>query len=101
MLVEGQADELRRRIGVVLSRTLRRQAQEFLSKPFVSRQSRLFEYHMAAEERVFCVWIPTGKLLDEFRTARRSMMREHFATWPAEERETLLRLLKKAFVPTA
>ena len=51
LLVQGQAEELRRRVGTVLRRTLRRQAQEFLSRPFVARQARLFEYPMAEDER--------------------------------------------------
>ena len=48
---EGQEEELRDRLRVVLQRTLRRQAQEFLEKPFVDRQSRLFEYIMSRAER--------------------------------------------------
>lgn len=50
-VVGEQAEELRRRLGVVVQRTLRRQAQEFLDKPFVGRQARLFEYAMNPEER--------------------------------------------------
>ncbi len=50
-VVAEQAEELRRRLGVVVQRTLRRQAQEFLDKPFVGRQARLFEYAMSPEER--------------------------------------------------
>ena len=50
-LVSGQAGELQRRVKQVLRRTLRRQAQEFLSKPFVDRQARLFEYPMQPDER--------------------------------------------------
>ena len=50
-LAEGQEDELRDRLRVVLQRTLRRQAQEFLEKPFVDRQARLFEYAMSRAER--------------------------------------------------
>jgi hypothetical protein len=50
VLTQGQEDELRRRIGVVLKRTLRRQAQEFLSRPFVNRQAKLFEYRMSPAE---------------------------------------------------
>ena len=50
-LVPGQAHELKRRIGTVVQRTLRRQAQEFLDKPFVDRRARLFEYAMSDEER--------------------------------------------------
>ncbi len=50
-LVEGQDDELRQRLATVCRRTLRRQAQEFLEKPFVDRRARLFEYTMAPEEK--------------------------------------------------
>ncbi len=51
MLARGQDDELRARLKTVVQRTLRRQAQEFLEKPFVDRQARLFEYEMSMEER--------------------------------------------------
>jgi hypothetical protein len=47
----GQEDELRSRLKQVLQRTLRRQAQNFLEKPFVNREARLFEYEMSGEER--------------------------------------------------
>lgn len=50
-LIPGQAHELKRRLGTVLQRTLRRQAQEFLEKPFVDRRARLFDYPMSTEER--------------------------------------------------
>ncbi len=50
-LVPGQEDELRRRIRVVMQRTLRRTAKEFLEKPFVDRQARLFEYTMSPAEK--------------------------------------------------
>jgi hypothetical protein len=50
-LADGQEAELRDRLRVVLQRTLRRQAQEFLEKPFVDRQARLFEYTMNRAER--------------------------------------------------
>ena len=50
-VVAEQAEELRRRLGVVVQRTLRRQAQEFLDKPFVGRRAQLFEYAMSTEER--------------------------------------------------
>ena len=46
-----QAGELRRRLGTVVQRTLRRQAQEFLDQPFVGRRAQLFEYRMSPEER--------------------------------------------------
>lgn len=50
-LAQGQEDELRARLKQVLQRTLRRQAQDFLEKPFVNRQARLFEYSMSPAER--------------------------------------------------
>ncbi len=50
-LVAGQDQELRQRIATVCRRTLRRQAQEFMEKPFVDRRARLFEYTMAPEEK--------------------------------------------------
>ena len=46
-----QAQELKRRLGTVIQRTLRRQAQEFLDKPFVGRHAQLFEYRMSPAER--------------------------------------------------
>ena len=50
-LAEGQEEELRNRLRVVLQRTLRRDAQDFLEKPFVGRQARLFEYTMSPAEK--------------------------------------------------
>lgn len=50
-LAPGQAHELKRRIETVVQRTLRRQAQEFLERPFVNRRARIFEYSMTAEEK--------------------------------------------------
>jgi hypothetical protein len=50
-LAPGQEEELRSRLAVVLQRTLRRQAQDFLEKPFVDRQAKLFEYTMSPAER--------------------------------------------------
>ena len=46
-----QSEELKRRLGTVVQRTLRRQAQEFLDKPFVGRRAQLFEYRMSVDER--------------------------------------------------
>ncbi|MYE81587.1 MAG: DEAD/DEAH box helicase, partial [Gammaproteobacteria bacterium] len=46
-----QSEELRQRLGTVVQRTLRRQAQEFLDRPFVGRRAQLFEYRMSADER--------------------------------------------------
>ena len=50
-LARGQEAELRSRLRVVVQRTLRRQAQEFLERPFVNRQAKLFEYAMSPAER--------------------------------------------------
>lgn len=51
LLAPGQDAELRSRLKVVMQRTLRRQAQPFLEKPFVTREARLFDYTMSPEER--------------------------------------------------
>jgi adenine-specific DNA-methyltransferase len=50
-LVPGQEHELKRRLGMVQQRTLRRQAQEFLDRPFTQRRCRLYEYAMSDAER--------------------------------------------------
>ncbi|MCP4660370.1 MAG: hypothetical protein GY856_33635, partial [bacterium] len=50
-LVPGQAHDLRRRIATICQRTLRRQAQDFLERPFVDRRAVLFEYTMSPEEK--------------------------------------------------
>lgn len=50
-LKAGADEELRRRIAKVCQRTLRRQAQEFMKRPFVDRRAQLFEYEMSPEER--------------------------------------------------
>jgi Helicase conserved C-terminal domain/SNF2-related domain len=50
MLASGQEEDLQRRMQVVIRRTLRRQAQEFMKTPFVGRRARLFEYDMTPEE---------------------------------------------------
>ncbi len=51
ILAKGQEHELQTRIAEVCQRTLRRQAQEFMSRPFVGRRTQLFEYSMSSEER--------------------------------------------------
>ncbi len=51
VLMQGQEHELQRRLAVVLQRTLRRQAQEFLDRPFTQRHCRLYEYAMSDAER--------------------------------------------------
>ena len=50
-LVPGQEHELQRRLAMVLQRTLRRQAQDFLDRPFTQRRCRLYEYAMSDDER--------------------------------------------------
>ncbi|PYS19958.1 MAG: hypothetical protein DMG11_30870, partial [Acidobacteria bacterium] len=50
-LVPGQEFELQRRLAMVLQRTLRRQAQEFLDRPFTHRRCRLYQYAMSDDER--------------------------------------------------
>jgi hypothetical protein len=50
-LMPGQEHELHRRLAMVLQRTLRRQAQEFLDRPFTQRRCRLYEYAMSDDER--------------------------------------------------
>ena len=50
-LVPGQEHELQRRLAIVLQRTLRCQAQEFLDRPFTQRRCRLYEYAMSDDER--------------------------------------------------
>src|SRR6516165_8448823 len=50
-LVPGQEHELKRRLAMVQQRTLRRQAQEFLDRPFTQRRCRLYEYSMSDAER--------------------------------------------------
>ena len=51
ILDPGQEHELRQRMNRVVKRTLRRQAQEFMERPFVGRHAQLFEYEMSLEER--------------------------------------------------
>jgi hypothetical protein len=50
-LVPGQEHELKRRLAMIQRRTLRRQAQEFLDRPFTQRRCRLYEYAMSDVER--------------------------------------------------
>src|SRR5438876_5143777 len=50
-LLPGQEHALQRRLAMILQRTLRRQAQEFLDRPFTQRRCRLYEYAMSEDER--------------------------------------------------
>jgi len=76
-LAPGQEDELRARLRVVLQRTLRRQAQDFLEKPFVNRQARLFDYTMSPAEKALYVDV-TKYLLEPgivaFRGGQRQLL---------------------------
>jgi superfamily II DNA or RNA helicase len=51
VLVAGQEHELRQRMNSIVQRTLRRQAQDFMERPFVGRHAQLFEYSMSPEEK--------------------------------------------------
>jgi SNF2 family DNA or RNA helicase len=77
MLVAGQDDELRRRIETVVQRTLRRQAQEFLEKPFVGRRAQMFEYSTSAEEKALyddvTAWLLEPRLY-AFRGSQRQLL---------------------------
>ncbi|HLQ43331.1 MAG TPA: SNF2-related protein, partial [Planctomycetaceae bacterium] len=64
-LNEDQTFELRRRLGSVVQRTLRRQAQEFLEVPFVERQTKLVEYSMSPSEKQLYDHV-TAWLLDPY-----------------------------------
>ncbi len=72
-----QVQELRRRLTVVMQRTLRRQAQEFLEVPFVERQTRLIEYSMSPEEKSlyndFTSWLMKPDLC-AFRGSQRLLL---------------------------
>ena len=50
-LALGSDHELRRRLARVVQRTLRRQAQEFMERPFVGRRAQTFDYRMSEEEK--------------------------------------------------
>ena len=50
-LVPGQISELRNRLTTVVARTLRRQAQNFLEHPFVTRHAEIREYSMTPREK--------------------------------------------------
>lgn len=69
-LREGQDDELRRRVATVCQRTLRRQAQEFMTEPFKKRQAQLFRYTMTAAEHGLYEDV-TKYLLDPYACAFR------------------------------
>jgi hypothetical protein len=76
-LATGQEEELRSRLRVILQRTLRRQAQEFLEKPFVNREARLFEYAMSPAEKALYDEVTTYLLepgILAFRGSQRQLL---------------------------
>jgi superfamily II DNA or RNA helicase len=74
-LVKGQDHELRRRLGTVVQRTLRRQAQDFLERPFVARRAQIFEYTMTPPEKALYDDV-TDYLLDPHLIAFRGNQRQ-------------------------
>lgn len=72
-----QADELRHRLSKVVQRTLRRQAQSTIDKPFVGRRARTFEFTMSPEERALYDDVTRYLLqpnLAAFRGSHRSLL---------------------------
>jgi hypothetical protein len=63
VLAPGQGGELRRRLGGIMHRTLRRQAEAFLTVPFVRRRARLVRYAMSDAQRALYLDV-TKWLLD-------------------------------------
>ena len=97
-LVEGQDDELRRRIETVVQRTLRRQAQDFLERPFVARHAQIFEYSMTAREKLLYDQV-TGYLLEPqlfaFRGNQRRLLLISFHRLMGSSIEALTASLRK------
>ncbi|HJL29713.1 MAG TPA: SNF2-related protein, partial [Polyangiaceae bacterium LLY-WYZ-15_(1-7)] len=76
-LAPGAAHELQRRMGQVVQRTLRRQAQAFMRRPFVDRRARTFEYAMQPEEKALYDDVTRYLLrphLQAFRGSHRSLL---------------------------
>ena len=98
ILAEGQAHELQRRLGTVLQRTLRRQAEDFMSAPFMRRQAELFEYTMSPEERSLYDDV-TAYLLEPdlyaFRGKQRQLLLISFHRGMASSLRALSRSLEK------
>ncbi len=96
--VPGQDDELRRRIKTVVQRTLRRQAQEFLERPFVGRRAQIFEYTMAPKEKALYDDV-TAYLLEPqlfaFRGSQRQLLLIGFHRLMASSNAALAQSLRK------
>jgi adenine-specific DNA-methyltransferase len=98
VLADGQEHELQRRLGTVLQRTLRRQAQEFMSAPFMRRQAQLFEYTMSPEERSLYDDVTAYLLepsLHAFRGKQRQLLLIAFHRGMASSLRALSRSLEK------
>ncbi|MCH9682534.1 MAG: hypothetical protein K0V04_13945, partial [Deltaproteobacteria bacterium] len=97
-LRDGQDQELRRRVATVCQRTLRRQAQAFMKRPFVDRQARLFEYTMGEQEKSLYEDV-TRYLLEPdlcaFRGGQRKLMLLSFRRLMASSLEALAQSLEK------
>lgn len=94
----GQAHELRRRLGTVLQRTLRRQAQDYMREPFMGRQARLFEYAMSPEERALYDDVTRYLLepnLQAFRGSQRQLLLLSFHRQMASSLAALARSLER------
>ncbi|MCB9601491.1 MAG: hypothetical protein H6721_13555 [Sandaracinus sp.] len=96
-LADGAAPELRRRLAQVVQRTLRRQAQPFLEKPFVGRRARTFEYEMSADERALYDDVTRYLLapnLQAFRGSHRALLLLGFHRRMASSKAALAASLK-------
>jgi len=78
LLRPEQAAELRDRLGRVVKRTLRRDAQPFLEHPFVERRARLYEYEMTEAER------------DLYRDVTAYLLEADLCAFPSSSRRLLL-----------
>ncbi|HWB80293.1 MAG TPA: SNF2-related protein, partial [Nannocystaceae bacterium] len=96
-LRDGADEELRRRIGAVCQRTLRRQAQEFMTEPFRRRMAKLFGYTMTLEERALyddvTAWLMDPKTV-AFRGAHRRLLLIGFHRRMASSHRALAASLK-------
>lgn len=95
---EGKETDLRQRLESVLKRTLRRQAQPFLEKPFVDRQARTFEYTLTPDERKLYDDVTTYLLqpkLAAFQGSQRRLLLIGFHRRMASSKEALAASLDK------
>jgi len=97
-LALAQGPELQHRMSSVVQRTLRRQAQDFLEVPFVTRQAKLFEYLMSpAEKQLYddvTEWLLEPNLCS-FRGAQRTLLLLGFHRRMASSMAALVASLQK------